>query len=258
MNTRLRTRLVGGFLLMAAITVSIGILGITGFRQMRRADADLYARNTAPQPVLAHLSVTYLKIRVALREFLGAMNLDQRESALRDIEMLSAELDRTIDRYDLGNLSPRERALFDKFTGTRTAYAYYQGRIVAAGMAGNSRQGWAMLRSHDYTKIRGVVLGSLEEIEAMKVVDARKASDTNSELAKVSAEEMLIAMVLGGLLALGAGMALTLSITRPIEQVVRVLVAVAEGDLSQRIEIGSDDEVGQLSKTLNWTIAELQ
>ena len=243
---------------MAAIAGSIGMIGIARIRMMHTADLELYNLNTAPQPVLAHLSVTFLKIRIALRDLLAADTLDQREKAMGEIEDFTSDLDRSIAEYDLSNLSPKERALFDKFTGVRQAYADLQGTVVAAAMAGTPREGWRILRSRSYAKIRNIVLGSLEEIEQMKVVDAQEASDTNTALATVSAEEMLIAMALGVLLALGAGMALTLSITRPIEQVVRVLVAVAEGDLSQRLEIGSDDEIGQLSKTLNWTIAELQ
>src|ERR1700678_2390584 len=69
-DTRLRTRLVGGFLLMAAIAASIGIMGITHLRAMRRADFKLYQRSTAPLPAIAHISVTFLKIIIALRDVL--------------------------------------------------------------------------------------------------------------------------------------------------------------------------------------------
>ena len=257
-NTRLRTRLVGGFLLMAAMAASIGMMGITRLRTMHRADLDLYQLNTVPQPVLAHLSVTFLKIRIALRDLLAAESLEQKETTLREIEKYTANLDRTIAGYDLGDLSPEERRLFDRFTGARQAYSDFEGRIVAAGMAGAATQGWAILWSPGYAKVTVTLLGSLEQIEDIKVVDARKASDANTALAKASAEEMLLAMAFGVALALGAGMVLTLSITRPIERIVRVLIAVASGDLNQRLEISSDDEIGQMSKTLNWAIAELR
>ncbi|HEY6418578.1 MAG TPA: response regulator [Candidatus Binataceae bacterium] len=257
-SSRLRTRLVGGFLLMAAIAASIGITGIRNLRAMHRADLDLYELNTAPQPVLAHLSVTFLKIRVALRDLLAADTLKQREKALLEIEDSTADLDRTIARYHLGDLSQEERALFDRFLHARGSYSAFEGDIVRAGMAGRPTDGWAILRSHEYAKVTEAVLGSLAQIEEMKVVDARRASDANTALARASAEEMLIAMVFGVALALGAGMALTLSITHPIERIVQVLVAVASGDLTQHLEIGSNDEIGKMANTLNWAITELR
>jgi two-component system, sensor histidine kinase and response regulator len=250
--------LVGGFLLMAAIAASIGITGIRNLRAMHRADLDLYELNTAPQPVLAHLSVTFLKIRVALRDLLAADTLKQREKALLEIEDFTADLDRTIARYHLGDLSQEERALFDRFLHARGSYSTFEGDIVRAGMAGRPTDGWAILRSHEYAKVTEAVLGSLAQIEEMKVVDARRASDANTALARASAEEMLIAMVFGVALALGAGMALTLSITHPIERIVQVLVAVASGDLTQHLEIGSNDEIGKMANTLNWAITELR
>ncbi|MGC2492508.1 response regulator [Candidatus Binatus sp.] len=257
-NTRLRTRLVGGFLLMAAIAASIGIMGITHLRAMRRADFQLYQRSTAPLPVIADISVTFLKIRIALEDLLAAATFDDKEGARRDIREFTEDLDRSIGRYDLRNLSPDERALFDRFTAARKAYSGFQDEIVAAAMAGMPEKGWRILRSPEYAKVRNVVLGSLAGIESLKVFDARDALNHNTALVKTFYLELGIAISLGVALALGAGMALTLSITRPIERVVEVLVAVASGDLNQQLEFDSGDEIGQMSKTLNWAIAELR
>jgi len=243
---------------MAGIAGSIGMMGITHLREMHRVDLDLYERNTAPQPVLAHLSVTFLNIRIALRDLLAAATLDDKEKVLRQIEDFTADLDHTIAGYLLGNLSPKERLLFDTFGRARGAYSDFEGRIVAAGMSGMPEEGWRILWSPEYAKVTVALLGSLEQIEEMKVVDARKASEANTASAKASADEMLIAIALGVVLALGAGMVLTLSITSPIERIVQLLLAVASGDLNQRLEIDSDDEIGQLSKTFNWTISELK
>ena len=257
-NTRLRTRLVGGFLLMAAIAASIGIMGITHLRAMRRADFQLYQRSTAPLPVIADISLTFLKIRIALEDLLAAATFDDKEGARRDIREFTEDLDRSIGRYDLRKLSPDERALFERFTAARRAYSGFQDEIVAAAMAGMPEKGWRILRSPEYAKVRNVVLGSLAGIESLKVFDARDALNHNTALVKTFYLELGIAISLGVALALGAGMALTLSMTRPIERVVEVLVAVASGDLNQQLEFDSGDEIGQMSKTLNWAIAELR
>jgi signal transduction histidine kinase/CheY-like chemotaxis protein len=69
---------------------------------------------------------------------------------------------------------------------------------------------------------------------------------------------MIVAMLLGVALAIGGGLWLTFSITRPVEQMVKVLVGVAAGDLTQHLQIDSDDEIAQMAGTLNETIAKLK
>jgi two-component system, sensor histidine kinase and response regulator len=242
---------------MAAISASIGIIGDINLRSMRQADLDLYQYDTEPQPDLAYISVTVQKIRVALRDFLASPTPEQRAYFLSQAADLERNLDRAIERYGAWNLSPEERALFGQFSQARRSYRDFEARIVAAGNAGRPQEGWAILWSDSYTRVANTVLGSIARIEQMKVADARKASEANIALAGVSSAEMLLAIACGLILALGAGVWLTISITRPVRQMVQALIAVAAGDLTQRVEIGSDDEIGQMGKTLNWTISEL-
>jgi methyl-accepting chemotaxis protein len=54
--------------------------------------------------------------------------------------------------------------------------------------------------------------------------------------------------------AVGLGLALTWSITRPLGQTMRVLEAVAKGDLTQRATVESADEVGRTAAALNTAI----
>jgi signal transduction histidine kinase len=257
-NTSLRIRLMGGFLVMAAISASIGILGNINLRAMRQADLDLYQYDTEPQPDLAYISVTFQKIRVALRDFLAATAPDQRANFLSQDDDLGRDLDRAIERYSAIDLSIQERELFYQFTQARGSYRDFEKRIVATGKAGRPQDGWAILWSDSYGKVAKTVLGSIASIEQMKVADARKASEANLALASVSSAEMLIAIGFGLILALVAGVWLTTSVTRPVGQMVQALIAVGAGDLTQRVEIAADDEIGQMAKTLNWTISELK
>lgn len=190
---------------MAAIAASIGIIGNMNLRSMRQADLDLYQYDTEPQPDLAYISVTFQKIRVVLRDFLASATPDQRAYFLSQAADLGRNLDRAIERYGARNLSPEERALFGQFSQAHGSYRDFQARIVAAGNAGRPQEGWAILWSDSYEKVAKTVLGSIARIEQMKVADARRASEANIALARVSSAEMLIAIACGLILALGAG-----------------------------------------------------
>jgi PAS domain S-box-containing protein len=102
------------------------------------------------------------------------------------------------------------------------------------------------------------VLGSLEAIQMLEIADAKTAVDRNFALAARSSETMTIAILLGVALAIIGGIAVTLSITGPVNQMVEVLHAVASGDLDQHLNIVSKDEIGQMAGTMNQTITKLK
>ena len=58
---------------------------------------------------------------------------------------------------------------------------------------------------------------------------------------------MLISLVVGGVLIYFV----TLSITKPLKRLVITSKEISEGDLTQTIEIHSNDEIGQLAKGFN-------
>jgi methyl-accepting chemotaxis protein len=67
---------------------------------------------------------------------------------------------------------------------------------------------------------------------------------------------MIVACSLGVAAAaiLGVAFAVTVMISRPVQRVARVLKLVADGDYSQKIEINSGDEIGQMASSLNVAI----
>jgi methyl-accepting chemotaxis protein len=81
---------------------------------------------------------------------------------------------------------------------------------------------------------------------------AQAAQDANE------AELILTATVLASLLiAVGAALWISLSISRGLSRAVGLADAVAIGDLSHKIEVSSNDEVGDLVKSLNAMTANL-
>jgi two-component system sensor histidine kinase/response regulator len=257
-NIPLKVKLTGAFFLMAAISASIGIIGNIHLRSIRQADLDLYQNDTKPQPDLAGMSATFQKIRVALRDFLASPSPDQKMLFLTQAIDLERELDRSIESYRATNFSPEERRIFGQLVQVRKAYRHFERLILEAGESGRPQDGWAILWSDSYGQVAKTMLGSLASIEEVKVAHARKASEANIALANADSFEMLVIIAIGVILAFGTAVWLTISITRPVRQMMQALRAVAEGDLTQRVEIGSNDEIGQMAKTLNWTITELK
>jgi len=260
-NTRLRTRLIGGFLLIALVAGVIGAMGMIDLRSMRVADEQLYRTHAEPLPKLAHLSMAFDKQRVALRDFLVADDPAAKAGFEGQIDTLTGALDKDSSEFEASQgkaLTYNERAVLRQFTRARKDYAELTHQALEDGKAGRPRDGWAILWGPQYAKASMQVLGSLEAIQTLEIFAAKTAIQGNSDLAARSTRSMTYAILFGVALAVSGGLLVTFSITRPVREMVNVLHAVAEGDLDQRLKIVTKDEIGQMAETMNQTIAKLK
>jgi formate hydrogenlyase transcriptional activator len=95
--------------------------------------------------------------------------------------------------------------------------------------------------------------------DVAKEVDLQRAQ-TASSIARAE-RHMFLALVLTGfltfLIASGLGVAVTNSITRPLERLVEGSKALAGGDFQHRVIVSGDDELAQLSHSFNVTTVKL-
>ncbi|HAV78777.1 MAG TPA: two-component sensor histidine kinase [Anaerolineae bacterium] len=68
---------------------------------------------------------------------------------------------------------------------------------------------------------------------------------------------LLYGVLIGAVIALLLGIFLSRTLTRPIRELTHATHAVSEGDLTQRVSIRSNDELGELGKAFNKMSAEL-
>ncbi|MGB3222679.1 MAG: methyl-accepting chemotaxis protein [Desulforhopalus sp.] len=107
----------------------------------------------------------------------------------------------------------------------------------------------------DLGKKRGEI-GDIVVSEARSVAGAGMASTANIAADAVSALKsasriMIIGLILATIIGLLVAFFITRSITKPIIMGVKFAETVANGDLSQRLDIVQKDEIGQLANALN-------
>ena len=100
--------------------------------------------------------------------------------------------------------------------------------------------------------VNGVTVGyaiQTGKIPELSAVEQGYIDRTNQALLQASGLAILIALVLGGLLAR--------SLTRPIRDLTEATHALANGDLAQEVPVRSQDELGTLTTAFNQMAAEL-
>jgi two-component system sensor histidine kinase/response regulator len=193
----IQTKLIGGFVVAAIIVAVIGFVGVMGIRQLALADQTLYLRDTAPLPALSHLSVTFQKIRVALRDRLAARTPHEKRAFEERIQELNGDLDRSIRAIDPSRWPKDDQRIFSEFKVARGKYDDFQARIVAAAKNGNLDDGWAILWSDPYAQVANEVLGAVDRLEQTKVLAVKQSSESNAALAARLNSEVVIFILCG-------------------------------------------------------------
>ncbi|MBX5150677.1 HAMP domain-containing protein [Rhizobium lentis] len=122
---------------------------------------------------------------------------------------------------------------------------------VAASQESGDRAGAAALSSGE---VRAVVV-ELEEVFEALVSLQQKAmiqADNDTEVLYGSTKNMLIVIAVGAsVIAFAAALWIALGVNSGLRKIMDVANAVAIGDLNQKVEIKSNDEIGDLVNTIN-------
>jgi PAS domain S-box-containing protein len=220
----LRAKMITGFVLVALITAVVGMIALRSMSMMAQADQRLYEDATVPLPELSNIGTSFEKMRVTSRDFIAAQgNAERRAGFDNQLNILSANIDQASAAFEKRGLSPDMRKTFERYKEARKAYMIHLGRIMDLAKAGKDKEAWAILWSDDYNATVNIGLQSIDSMEELKVAQAKEAIVSNEALANASTRQMIVAMVVSLVLAIGGGILLTSFLARPLDGYARFM-----------------------------------
>lgn len=169
-------------------------------------------------------------------------------------QVLSAPQMDMMDRHQGGMMAPAAETDMWHMLGNQVLVVGADGVIVAdstgeligASVDAESRAaGAAILVDGEQVGTVLVTVGALGEV------------DKDLFLRQVARATVLASLV-AGVIALALGGAVTWGITRPMRELTEATKAIAAGDLTQRVSVTADDEIGDLGTAFNQMAAELE
>ena len=256
-DLRIGTRLSGGFavvLLLVALMMAVGVWNLRATAANTRAMME--------KPLLKErLSDEWLRTVTVgtTRNAAIAKGVDDALLLQFSNEAKAASQHNTETLKQITELSdsPKEKELLDKVARLRVLYNTPRDAMIKARKEGR-REDASRIYDEDFSKIAPVYLDTIREFvdfqhkalnEAAAEVDSASAS-SQRQLAAIG----IAALLLGALSA----WLLTRSITRPMEQAVRLADTVASGNLmDQSLRIDGGDEIASLMTSLERMRANL-
>jgi methyl-accepting chemotaxis protein len=254
---RIGFKLILGFVGVALIAGVVGVIGIINIRTIDAADTKLYEMMAVPLGDLAKLGMASQRLRINVRDYVDAETPAERQKVFQTIEALEKEIHEIEKAYEKTILTEAARAVFQKYKNAMDRYQELfknvkvfsdSGKLI---LAKEIVDGEGAKAARDVRAEMGVLIESKAKL-------AKETADENTVTANQATIMMIVAILIGVLLAVGLGIFLTISITRPLAEGVSFSQKVAGGDLTAAVNVDSKDELGDLAKALNETVARLK
>ncbi|AWM42153.1 chemotaxis protein [Gemmata obscuriglobus] len=259
-NLGIGTRLMGAFLLLAFISAGVGHYGLRAIDDLNHTVENT---NGNLLPSLTALNEMGGKGITTIQRTERTLIMATRNKNEANIQRARAYQTAAWDtirnatkRYEALPMGDREKRLWNEFLPRLEQFRKDHEATMAALSAGRVDEAERLcLASTEHTNQANAALNALIDLQneiAGQEATAARAKYESSRTAMFSA--IAIAVVV----AVALGVFFRALIVRPLDATVRVLEAVACGNLTHKAVVTSEDEFGRLGNALNATVTGLQ
>jgi methyl-accepting chemotaxis protein len=244
-SVSIRWKQLGAFLCVGVLTLAVGLFGMSKLNQSHRSTQKIESGAYEPLRHADSLRAHYDAATLAsiVKSWIPSTATQEQAAMATELKGGTGEL-QTLAKLDLPDATHRQVQTlqkswtdFQNLTGSNVDYAH-------ASAAEQAR----------IAKIAQDVGVQVNKLIDMITKDARAIQHdaASSHASAVQVTWVVIAIAL--LAAIALGWFLGRSLVKPLQRTVSVLRKVAKGDFTQRLEVRSGDELGQMAEAVNETI----
>ena len=254
-NLRVGARLGAGFLVVIVAMVALTVIGVTEVNKINDRLTVVNDLNGVKQRYAINFRGSVHDRAIAVRDvvlartpadvqaevdIIGKLTTKYDESAVKMAAMFSGD----------AAVSDRERQALAEINRIQAKTLPLITQVVGLRTAGTDAQALQVLTTQAkpaFIEWLAAINVFIDLEEAMNKAETAQARD----IADGFLATMALGLALAALLAALVAWRTTRGITRPLAEAATVLVAVADGDLTRRVEVRSGDEVGQMGRSVN-------
>jgi len=255
-NLKIAAKMLVSYVLVASIAGVIGFVGIRKIVQINNESKALYELSTKPLGTLVQLAMASQKARVNLRGMMLDTDRDRMEANAAGVQKRYEDVNNLLKEFEQSVEQGEGRKDFDAVKGLIDSYMPIWQEVVRLQLADKREEALELVRSQAL-EIEIAIEASIRKLIETKVQEATVRKQRNDHTARSAIIQTVIFSVAGVVLALFLGILSARMITRPIRKVVDLAEQIADGDLTNQLELRSRDETGQLAQAMNTMTANL-
>lgn len=253
---KLRSKLMMAF---AGVLMAMSLLGFVSMSSMSSV-------NDASQEISDHWLASealVAKMRASagdVRGFEGQHILSTEASDIakydQQINGLVDDVRKAMDAYAAFAKTSQDKALLDDFKAAWASFWQASQSMLALSRENRNDEARALMTGATHQEYLRVI-DTLNRLQEFNVKGGTEASDHADRMYHKAFLFSMIGVMAVFAIGLVVAWAIAGQIARPLEQTVTVLNAVAQGDLSQRIDVNRQDEIGHIQRALSTMVDNL-
>ncbi|WP_158647106.1 methyl-accepting chemotaxis protein [Actinoplanes sp. ATCC 53533] len=254
-NLRVGARLGAGFLAVITAMVALTVIGVTEVHKINDRLTVVNDLNGVKQRYAINFRGSVHDRAIAVRDVVLARTAAEVQTEVDTIGKLTTKYDESAVKMTAmfagdADVTAQEKAALAEINRIQAATLPLITQVVDLRTAGDNAQALQVLTTQAkpaFIEWLAAINVFIDLEEAMNKAETAKAREIADGFLTTMALGLALAALVAALIAWWA----TRSITRPLAEAASVLVAVADGDLTRRVDARSGDEVGQMGRSVN-------
>ncbi|HJV66743.1 MAG TPA: methyl-accepting chemotaxis protein [Geomonas sp.] len=259
-DLKVGSKLIASFIVISLITAVVGIIGIRNMGIINQKSDNMYQSELLGVSHIKEANIDLLYIARAEKNYLLSSSNEQRATFLEREKKFRAMYKEELEKAKPLFYTEKGKELLKKLDAANDEWLKLHDSVMemaAKEQLNELKQSVALSFGQALDKMK-VVDDLLTDLSKMKEGNAKDASTDISKTYHDSFA-LMVGLVAGGvLLGLLLGFTIARMISAPLRRGVQLAEAVAEGDLTQTLDLDRRDEVGQLAAALNSMVAKLR
>ena len=245
-NMKIGAKLILGFILVAIIAATIGIVGIINLNNISQAEKKVYKMVTVPLGELITIVDSYQKMTGCVDEILLTDDVAEIKTYKEEITALNKTFVTTYESFNTTVLTAEGQKLVDDTGALKTKYDEMIATVITYAEAGEKEKALALMQTEG-KPIQEEIEKNIEQIVEIKINAANTSNVESSDEAQSASVTMIVMMVIGVILSMVLGIIISNVIKKPLNILVKSAEEIADGNLDLVIDIHSKDETGELA-----------
>ncbi|OFV69690.1 methyl-accepting chemotaxis protein [Acetobacterium wieringae] len=258
-NLKIKTKLLTSFILIALLVGVVGFIGIINTWSLQESDQELYENMTVPISQVGQMSTTFQKMRVNLRDMILANDPALIQSIEKSIAEDQQKIDTLADDYQKTIQTDEMQEAFDSFEAARTEYNKHLDVVKTQAALNQDTEAFNLMSPDGAAgKATAALQTAIDNLSDLKLADGLTKSEENFAQAAGVTTTMTIIMIISMIIAVALGLVLTSLICGPLRKANHMIQEMSKGHLSNRLNIDTTDEVGEMATTMDKMADSLQ
>lgn len=258
-NLKIRTKLLTSFILIALLVGVVGFIGIVNTWSLQESDQELYENMTVPISQVGQMSTTFQKMRVNLRDMILANDPALIQSIEKSIAEDQQKIDTLAGDYQKTIQTDEMQEAFDSFEAARTEYNKHLDSVKTQAALNQDTEAFNLMSPDGAAgKATAALQTAIDNLSDLKLADGLTKSEENFAQAAGVTTTMTIIMIISMIIAVALGLLLTSLICGPLRKANHMIQEMSKGHLSNRLNIDTTDEVGEMATTMDKMADSLQ